>query len=418
MRIVFLGGAGAQGTVMIPELSGMPQVDRLVCVDINMKNAQRLAETFDKVESLQIDATNLKSLADAAEDADMIVNLLSPRFNLQVMKIALDVGAHYQDLAGIIDVVTLASRIGDDWRQISQSGMQPVGLNIDDFIDFGAEFEKAGLIALIHTGSAPGLVNVLARECADRMDTVEAIRIRNYSNIQTRRFVLFWWAPEIAWNDMVSKPLLFENGEFKTVPPFAGWEDYQFQNLTGKRPLSHHLHEEVATLPKLIGKGINYVDFKYGGPHVEIASIALKLGWLGEKPIQVKNQSVIPRDVLIALTPGPPTVKEIKEMITEGVDLEEKALAVDVTGFRGNKPIRCVATVKAPSFTETAAFCGYANPVSYITGLSSAAFTKLLVSDLINQMGTVAPEEISAQARSVFYDELASKGITADIQEL
>jgi lysine 6-dehydrogenase len=416
VQILLLGGAGAQGTVMIPELAAMPEVKRLVCADLNMKTAQRLAETFDKVEAEPIDATDLNSVADAAADADIIINLLSPRFNLQVMKIAADAGTHYQDLAGIIDVVAMASKIGEDWRKISQTGMQPAGLRIDDFIDFGDRFEKAGVNALIHTGSAPGLVNVLARECADRMDTVETIRIRNYSNIQTRRFVLFWWAPKVAWNDMVSRPLLYENGEFKTIPPFAGWEDYQFPNLIGKRSLSHHLHEEVATLPRLIGKGIRYVDFKYGGPHAEIAALALKLGWLGESPIQVKDQHVIPRDVLFAITPDPPTVAEIKAMVAEGIGLEEKALAVDVSGFCGKKPVRWVATVKAPGFAEAAARCEHANPVSYVTGLSAAAFTKLLIGKHLRQKGMIAPEQLDARARSLFYDELASKGITAEIQ--
>ncbi len=418
MKILVLGGGGAQGTIMIPELAQMEQVEQITCADINLERIIPIAEKNSKILAKIIDASDSLSLKNAAEDADIIVNLLSPSFNLKVMKIATETGCHYQDLAGIIDIVAMASRFGTEWRYIAECGMKPTGIGVEECIDLGLQFEKNNTVAMIHTGSAPGLVNVLSRDCADRMDSVSSIRIRNYSNIQTRRFVLFWWSPEVAWNDMAAKPLLYENGKYSTVPPFSGWEDYQFNHLKGTRSLSHHLHEEVATLPKLIGKGVRYVDFKYGGPHAEIASMAYKLGWLGKEPIQVKNQTVIPRDVLLALTPDPPTAEEIAQMVEEGVDTEEKALTVDVKGIRNGKALRCIATVKAPGFAKAAALLSHANPVSYVTGLSAAAFTKLIINGSINQIGMVAPEELGSRARPIFYNDIASNGIRTEFEEL
>lgn len=66
MHIVLIGGAGAQGSVMISELSRMPQVDRLVFNDLNIKMAQQLADKFEKVEAQKLDATDLKSIQEVA----------------------------------------------------------------------------------------------------------------------------------------------------------------------------------------------------------------------------------------------------------------------------------------------------------------------------------------------------------------
>ncbi len=71
------------------------------------------------------------------------------------------------------------------------------------------------------------------------------------------------WSPEIALADFAEPPMIFENGQYKTVPIFSRDEDYQFPEPFGKILIASHSHEEPYTLPYYIGKNVKEVDFKY-----------------------------------------------------------------------------------------------------------------------------------------------------------
>ncbi|GAH84760.1 unnamed protein product, partial [marine sediment metagenome] len=65
----------------------------------------------------------------------------------------------------------------------------------------------------------------------------------------------------------------------------------------------HHAHEESVTLPRFIGKGIKYCDFKY--PIDPIAGALVKMGFAKPGAIDVKGVRVEPIDVLMKLVRHP-----------------------------------------------------------------------------------------------------------------
>ena len=166
--------------------------------------------------AVQVDARTVKNIVAAAKGCELIVNGLPPDFNMRVMDAALEVGANYLDMASDADE-------NDDW-------INGVRLTLAK----GEAFEKAGLTALIDCGSAPGIANVVTREACDLFDSVETIDINVYEGIWTNRFIPFWWSPDTAFQDMADEPVVYENGQFKTVPPFNRPEWIDFRGL-GKR---------------------------------------------------------------------------------------------------------------------------------------------------------------------------------------
>jgi saccharopine dehydrogenase (NAD+, L-lysine-forming) len=102
---------------------------------------------------------------------------------------------------------------------------------------------------------------------------------------------------------------VYENGEYKTYPPFSGVENHVFPEPMGPRTLALVEHDEAVTLPHFIGKGVKYVDFKES---VDIiAGILINLGLAGTEPIEVKGVKVKPLDVLLKL--AKPAIEEIEE---------------------------------------------------------------------------------------------------------
>lgn len=313
-------GAGAQGGPSASILSRDKQVSEIVLADIDLDLTEKVKDKIksDKVTVKRVDAGKLNELVKVAEEVDAIINLTLPRFNLNIMNAALKSGAHYVDAA-----------LGEPiWTQLIEH--QPLELN--------DEFKEAGLTALIACGGTPGITNVLARYISDKLDRVDEIRLRMGGKHlkKPKDIINAWepsWCPEVALQDYAGSPVVFENGEYKTYPPFSGCEEYNFPEPVGSVLIGFHSHEEPVTLPRFLGKGVRYVDFKYTVD--TFAGALIKSGFASSEPIEVKGVEVAPRDVLMKLVRRP-----VNDFLTEDdntVKLPLKYASAEVMEVKGEK---------------------------------------------------------------------------------
>jgi len=385
MKILIVG-VGAQGSVIATEIVKSPEVSEVRLSDIDLKKAERLAERLKsgKVRTYRVDANKVDDIMRAAREANVIVNTTTwnARFNLNIMEAALKVGAHYQDLAS----------------------HPPQQLKLSD------RWKEAGLTALIDTGVSPGFTNVLAAQAADKLDRVEEICIRLWGAVESEEPISLW-SPETAWTDMATEPIVYEDGEYKEVPPFSGEEVYTFPNPIGPQTVYWHSHEEPETLPRFIGKGVRYVDFKMGGPDFPLAKVIVEFGLLSDKSINVKGVEVAPRDVFLALVPPTPSMEEMERMVKAGMISMRGCVAVDVKGQKKNAKMRHILYSIFPSVQELMKRMPGANPVAYVTSVPASTFTKMLAKGEIKTRGVIPPEGLEPQVRQAFLAELTQKGI-------
>jgi len=391
---IIVMGTGAQGGTIAMRLDKEAGVEEIICADYNIEAAERLEKNLSKARAVQVDAHNLEAVLKASKGCHLIVNGLPPDFNPILMEAALQNKMHYQDMAsGPVEGLDF---IGAVKRQLA----------LND------KFRDAGLSALINTGSAPGLVNVIARTSADRLDICKQIDILVYDGVWTNRFIPFWWSPETAFGDMAAEPINFENGEYKLVPPFNDPRMVDFRGL-GPRRMVDHEHEEPVTFGMFF-KGLEKATFKYGGPACELAESFFKMGLLGTDPVDVKGTSVVPLDLVCKLTPPAPADPEtIKDALSEGMALEEGAMLIRVTGIKNGKQIVLDNYINAPGLTEAFEKHGITHE-SFLTGQSAFLFTKLFVNDRIEEKGVFPPEVLGADSRTYYLKEAAKLGITVD----
>ena len=393
-KTVIVMGTGAQGGTIAMRLNEEPNVEKIICADYDLDAAQRYEKMLDKAVAVKVDARNLDEIVAASKGADLIVNGLPPDFNPTLMEAALINNMHYQDMASgpVADI----DFVGAVKRQLA----------LDE------KFKSAGLSALINTGSAPGLVNVIARNAADKLDDLDTIDIYIYDGIWTNAFIPFWWSPETAFGDMAAEPILYDNGEYKQVPPFNNPEMIDFKGV-GPRRMVDHEHEEPVTFG-LFFKGLKQANFKYGGPACELAESFYKMGLLGTEPVDVKGSKIVPLDLVCQLTPPAPSDPEtIKAALAEGMALEEGASLVRVQGQKNGKPICLDNYINAPGLTESFENHGITHE-SFLTGQSAFLFTKLFINDKISDKGVFPPEVLDTNAREYFLKEAAELGITVD----
>jgi len=387
-------GTGAQGSTIAMRLDEEPSVARIVCADYKLEAAQRLERTLTKATAVKVDGNNKDEILEASKGADLIVNGLPPDFNVNLMEAALEGNMNYQDMAsGPVEDIDFVGAIK---RQLAYDG----------------KFKEAGLSALINTGSAPGLVNVLARNAADKFDELEHIDIYVYDSIWTNKFIPFWWSPETAFGDMAARPVSYENGQYKLGKPFDNPEMIDFMGL-GPRRMVDHEHEEPVTFG-IFFKGLKSANFKYGGKACDLAESLYNMGLLSSQPVEINGVEVIPLDLVCKLTPPAPSAPEtIKDALCEGMALEEGAAMVRVRGRKNGKPLCIDSYINAPGLTESFEKYGITHE-SFLTGQSAFLFTKLFINDRISEKGVFPPEVLGPKTRDYYLRQAAKLGITVD----
>ena len=257
------------GASLAAHLQRDARVSSVLLLDKDPSRVREVSKTKVKVpiEAKRLDARHVVPLARAIRDSDVVVNTASPEHNLSIMRAALAAGAHYLDVAG-----TGPHRPGGPSGILEQ-------LRLHD------RFRDAGLTALVSMGLDPGMSNVMARDAADSLDSIDAIRIRSGG---TLRFVGLRPAPRFVplyskgafFSDVVLPPTVWSNGRLQARDVLSEEEDYSFPDPVGVQPTFLVSHEEVKTLPRYLGKPVRNVDFKYAiDPH--LARALRSLGDLG-----------------------------------------------------------------------------------------------------------------------------------------
>ena len=392
---VTLIGAGAQGQVLCAMLVDTPDVEEVRVADKRFGVVKRLADYLrsDKVSTYRVDASNVDDVLKVTRGVDVVVNATIPALNIPIMKAALRSGAHYIDLASMYEQIDEQLRYSDDWK-------------------------RAGLTAMMGMGYTPGLTDVLAKYAADRLDRVYEVKVRLYGDTKSKEPIVFW-SPEIAWDDIARPPTVFMDGEFKTVPPFSGVEEYEFPNLaevfpdvgTNKKTCIYHAHEEPHYMGRFIGKGLRYADFKVAYAKWELDKEIVEMGLTSTEPIEVKGVKVAPRDVLIKLSPKTLFIEEYRRKIEEGILIDQRRYGVvDVRGEKDGKEVRHMLWFYMTLRKAHERVPG-ATAISYLTCTSALTAVLMLGRGEIETKGVITGEGLSPEEVVKYLSEVARRDI-------
>jgi len=313
MRITVIGGAGKMACIAVQDLAQDPRVDEVVIADLNLDQAKVVEEYIKspKITSQKVDVNDHASLVELLKGSDACLNGTVYYTNLAVMEACLSAGVHYTDMGGLFFTTHKQIELSD-------------------------RFREAGLSAVLGMGSAPGIPNLQARYAADRLDTVESIKIFDGIMPPPTDDPKFTYAVPTIVDELIMEPMVYKDGDFKAEAPLSGFEDYWFTKPIGLLPMHLSLHSEVATLPiSFKDKGVKECFFKinYWGMAkavVEKIRVLAEFGFGGTEPVEVKGQSIIPRDLMVTLLAGyvPPITEFlappkneppnwVKEIVTE-----------------------------------------------------------------------------------------------------
>lgn len=368
-----LGGAGAMGRAAVHDLtrSGL----EVLLLEADLQAARQVVRRHGRSRATveRADVRNPVHLARqlSARGATLLVNCTPYAFNLDAMRAALRARCHYLDLGGLFHTTRLQ-------------------------LTYDAEFRRRGLLAVPGIGSAPGIVNVLARAAADPMKRVRAIRIYNGGVDYTRYRapLAFGFAPATVLEELTQPPIVFTHGRFRAARPLAGGEDVRFG--VGRQRVHLSLHSEVATLPlSYRARGLRECFFKiaYDPGLVDRLKLLIDLGLTDKRP---GRRGVAPRDVLLDCLkrlPPPPDFVDDRDCL---------AVVVEGEDAKGPLSVRYDLTVRPQRRPPLSA-------IARDTGFPAAIVARMILDGTIAERGVRPPERCVPVGP--FFAALAERGM-------
>ena len=372
MKVALTGGSGLQGMSALIYLLEQEDVKEIQISD--RYQLDRLKERVDRLQDGRIvmrsmDCTDEKTAASAFKGYDVVVNCaFTPGAFLKTMKAALRAGAHYLDLVSA----------GEEEQQLA----------------LGGEFERAGVTGIVDMGTAPGLSNVMAVYCMNKLDRTESIDYKwavvDVVPPEEHTRPLYWGYGIEGIMYLVSAPSwVYEDGQVKHVEPRARPEVFRFKDPVGDQVIMGFPHPE----PKMLAESFPNAGFKHimyrqaFDPDSERKYCFLRdLGFHRLDPIDVKGVKVAPFDVLRTLLDQlPPEKKKPAHIISEGNCI--------VQGWKDGRKMEVRLMIRtSPESEMHKRYTAKGAFGSYRTGICGAMAGVMLGRGLIEKKGVYPPE--------------------------
>jgi saccharopine dehydrogenase (NAD+, L-lysine forming) len=362
MRI-FVLGAGATGSLLAQLLER--QGHDVWCGDRDLDRARKFLGRKSTIPVTEVNARNLHGIVRAARGCQLIVNASASVFNQIVMRAALRLRAHYLDLSSHLTRNPFKS----------------------EQFAFAKRFEAKKRVALINTGAAPGLTNLLVKRATEALDEVESVQIRLYESAESRD-PISQWSPEVSFDEAISNPRVYRSGKFRMEKRFAELEKFRFPEPIGTAIVVLVAQDEVTTLPYFIP--MRNMDVKIGGNEFDRLRRWYKQGKLSKsRGMQKKN------------FPQTSSPRMIAKLIRQGVLQNARfAAVVLVSGIKRGKKEDQHLLIRTdcvfPTLYQIRQQGLFTTPVAYATAHVAVLFIKFFPRDLA---GVFAPEMLPVEMR-------------------
>ena len=375
MRMLVLG-AGLQGSACAYDLLRNPAVTRVTLADLHPNRLPPfLAAARDaRLQPLTLDVGDGAAVRRVMAEHDAAMSAIPYYFNAPLAAAAVEAGCHFADLGGNTEIVFEQKQLHDAAR-------------------------AKGVSVIPDCGLAPGMVNILAGEGLRRMDRAERVKIYvgglpqhpepplNYQIVYSLEGALDYYTTP-SW--------ILRGGKRVSVDALSELEDVAFPAPVGTLE-AFHTAGGVSTLPFAWEGKVDVMEYKtlrYPG-HVAVMKPIRELGLLDLEPIQVKGQSVVPRDLFIAaVTPKlhKPTGKDLV------------ALRVEVSGTKAGAPLTARWQL-VDRYDESAGI----SAMMRTTGYSLSITGQMQADGRVTAKGVHTPDE--AMPYAGYVAELARRGV-------
>jgi saccharopine dehydrogenase-like NADP-dependent oxidoreductase len=237
---IVLGATGFQGRIVSRDL--LQKGYRVVLAGRSGERVAHLLKKHKKASFsfVELRDKNMTRKVLKASKAPIVVNCAEGDWNLDVQKLALELGKHYLDLGSDPDMTA-------------------------DQFALHAAFEKKNLCAMTGCGSVPGIGNVMLRHATEHMDTVQEADAGFAWTANEPIFVPPFSIITVI-EEFTDRPTIFDHGKMKKLKAGSGSQKKRFWYI-GEQNEFLARHPEPYTFAQFLkDKGIKKSRFYSGFP--------------------------------------------------------------------------------------------------------------------------------------------------------
>jgi len=411
MKKVMVCGCGVQGSTICRKLDEEPNIEEIVCADYDLDAAKAVCRMMKKGTPKKVNAQNLEEIKEAARGCELLINVMPLQFGANMLKAAMDLGCCYQDLAAAESIPEVMS--------IDRYDRWVAGIRYM-YENYGKVFAKNNTTAIIGTGSAPGVMCVMARRCMKELDECDTINMMVYEGVEAKRFLPFWWSTDVALADMQEDAFAYKDGKIVRTRPFSHkiyrkWLEYDMHPVM----MCEHAHDEpvyVAFNAEKYFKGCRNAYFKYGGVGIEFSEPLYRAGLLSWEEEEINGQKIVPHELVLRHVPlAPKDPEEIKAIIDEGLIADGGAFVIEAYGKKDGKDVVVELHLNAPGLVESYEKAKMTGEM-YLTGQGAFLYTRLFVNDMIDQKGLISSDMLNDKQVEQYIRWADELGITYTIK--
>ena len=377
MRIFCLGGAGRIGREAVLDLVQFSGADRITVGDLNETEGRAVVAGLadPRVDFVRIDVQNHAATVAALRGHDVVMDGTSIGLN------------------------------GASTACIAEAGCHGINLN-----GFGAEeasdpvFRRHGRTCVPGFGMTPGITQMMAMHAAAQLDTVEIVRVSHGAYRPIAFSASITETTTYEYDPALPGRVVFEDGQFLQVPPFARPRDIELPPPYGTATQYIIPHAETKTLARnLAAKGVRLIEVRGTWPQPNMRLIRALYDWGLLRNDRVRLNGV-EFGIMEAIAAYLMQSREGRETPLYGY-----ALHVEVEGSRAGRRCRHVLWHTHPpsdgSVPDWTGLRAYTRNV----GIPLAIGAVLLARGQVKPVGVITPEE--AFAPEIVFAELKQRGL-------
>ncbi|UCC40537.1 MAG: saccharopine dehydrogenase NADP-binding domain-containing protein [Candidatus Aminicenantes bacterium] len=370
-------GAGKMGVLLAKDLVEADSRSKVTLADINSKQL-RQAEDFIKNKRLfplQRDVEDKRQREEIFEGKDVVLCALLHKQSLLVLEEAVRKGVHFVDLVG-------------EWP-LERRG-------------YNAKAIKKRITLISGLGVSPGITNICVGRAVHLLDDADKAIIYVGGNPVTPRPPLNYrivYAVDSLLGLYERKVPIFKKGKITEVPALSGIESIEFPPSFEEMECFYTdgLNSLVYTMKGKIRGELAEKTIRYRG-HADGIKTLKECGLFSDRPIRLRNQKIIPREVLGAV---------LDSKMRLGKEKDVTLMRVVVSGKKRGKFTTHI--FEMIDYYDSKRNC---TSMARTTSFPASIAAQMIDSGRLKKRGSLFPEEIfHAELFEPFIEELKNRGV-------
>jgi len=273
---------------------------------------------------------------------------------------------------------------------IAEAGCHGINLN-----GFGEEysqdpvFKANGRTHVPGFGMTPGATDMMAKYAIDRLDTIDTVRISHGAFRPIAFSASITETTSYEYDPNLPGRVVYEDGAFVQVPPFARPLDVELPSPYGTHPQYIIPHSETKTVAAYLDeqrKRARLIEVRGTWPPQNMQLVRALYDWgiLRNDKIRIAGVEIGVMDAISAYLMQYPVGRQTK--------LYGYALHVDVTGTKDGKKIRYLLTHTHPASDGSVEGWEHLRAYTRCVGIPMAIATQIISRGKVTRTGVVMPE--------------------------